>query len=358
MSLESPYPGCDTNGWITDIPAGVTVHKGRAIDLYHLHPADLDGVEFEHSFYQKTGRYFNKYKERDVEWRAWEIHGGPIEYWKFLKREQQRRPSHELYTIPPYSYRRRAQYDLSLLHPPTLQDRYVCDSATLRGLKASLAPWIWNACNVALDHVFLHGRIPLMSCELVSDREPAMRLALSFIHSHPIYSERPTQPLGSSPSMTQLRAVLNQAPIAPAPGSPRWGARIDGLVFDEEGSYYEWDRDFLERVFGAACGVVEELGTGDAGMRSARWEIYDKYSESPGFGLWYDPTCHEWTDNAADWLDDRLSGEELRNHLRSTCPAGTAYNNLLLHNAMNLSVKSLAKLRSPSRVLPTPEPSQ
>ena len=27
-------------------------------------------------------RYFNSYKERDVEWRAWEVHGGPIEYWK------------------------------------------------------------------------------------------------------------------------------------------------------------------------------------------------------------------------------------------------------------------------------------
>ena len=25
--------------------------------------------------------YCKEYKERDVEWRAWEIHGGPIGYW-------------------------------------------------------------------------------------------------------------------------------------------------------------------------------------------------------------------------------------------------------------------------------------
>lgn len=76
--------------------------------------------------------------------------------------------------------------------------------------------------------------------------------------------------------MTQLRAVLRQAPIAPAPGSPQWGGNVDSLVFDREGEYYDWSPDFLQRVFDVACGVVEELGTGDAGMRTARWEIYDK----------------------------------------------------------------------------------
>ena len=83
-------------------------------------------------------------------------------------------------------------------------------------------------------------------------------------------------------------------------------------------------------------------------------------SELPGFGLSYDPKTKEWMDNAADWLDDGLSGEQLHNHLRSTCPSGIAYNKLLLDNPMDASlpVQPLIKVHSPSPVLPTPGPSQ
>ena len=175
----------------------------------------------------------------------------------------------------PYSYRNGHRYDLRFGRPE-LQDRYVCSSPILRNVKAELSPWLWNACNVALDHVLLRGQFPRTPRDLGPHREVTMLRAASFIRSHTHYAERPAQPLGSSRSMMQLRAVLRQAPIAPAPGSPQWGGDVDGLVFDREGEYYDWSPDFLQRVFDVACGVVEELGTGDAGMRTARWEIYDK----------------------------------------------------------------------------------
>ena len=84
-----------------------------------------------------------------------------------------------------------------------------------------------------------------------------------------------------------------------------------------------------------------------------------QYSKSPGFGLWYDPIARAWADNATDWLDDRLSSEELRDHLRDKCPAGIAFNDMLQDNPTRPCGQSPSKLRSSlSPVLPTPGPSQ
>ncbi|KAM5536894.1 hypothetical protein V8D89_009441 [Ganoderma adspersum] len=172
LRRDAPY------GWITNIPANVVIHKERAIKMYLLNSRDLDDVPFNDRLIKQPNRsyYCNEYKERDVEWKAWQIHGGPIGYWEFLKRRLRagrRFPC----TLFPYSYRRGFRYDLRLTTPPELQDRHVCDSIILRDMKLAL-PMIWNACNVILDHVFLSGHIPLSAKDLTSDRENTMKLAV------------------------------------------------------------------------------------------------------------------------------------------------------------------------------------
>ncbi|PIL34998.1 hypothetical protein GSI_02785 [Ganoderma sinense ZZ0214-1] len=341
---DAPY------GWITDIPPNVMIHKDRAVRMYLLNPWDLDDVPFNDRLieYPHHSYYCNDYTERDVEWKAWQIHGGPVGYWKFLKQQQDAGEAF-LCTLLPYSYRPRARYDLSLA-TPVLQDRYVCDSIALRDAKLALPTWIWNACNVALDGVFLSGRIPLSAKDLTSDREHAMKLAVAFFRSrHRRYAGRPNENLESSSCTIQLRQVLSEAPIAPESGSREWGTAVEGLDFVRLGTareYYDWNAEYLERVFTAACEVVTMLGPQPQGWASARWEVYDKarpsplrfasaycneahqYSQLPGLGLHYDRATKTWSDPAAEWLGRHMS-EDLRGHLRNRCAAGVAFNALL-----------------------------
>ncbi len=209
---------------------------------------------------------------------------------------------------------------------------------------------------MVLDGVFLgDGRIPLSAKDLTPDREGAMKLVVSFFRAERhLYAGRPDQTLGpASPCMTTLREVLGQAPIAPKPGREGWGTPAQGLVFirSETLDYYEWDADYLQRVFTATSDVVEMLGPHAQGWASARWEVYDKvrrascvlrpsftyacstrhpqYSQLPGLGLRYDRDAKEWYDCAADWLGGKLSRRDLEGHIRSQCAAGIAFNKLL-----------------------------
>ncbi|KAM5536885.1 hypothetical protein V8D89_009432 [Ganoderma adspersum] len=319
------------NGWITDIPAHVTIHKERAIRVYLLNPSDLDDVPFEDGFNKNSQRYFNAYKERDIEWRAWEVHGGPIEYWQFLKRRSQT-PNSFLSNLLPYSYRRGARYDLHLTAPPALQDRYVGNSPILHDAKRALTPWIWDVCNAVLDDVLLDGQTPVSAQDLTQDREEAMKLAVSFVSTHHrLYAGRPDEALRPSPSVKAFRKVLSEAPVAPKLGSAQWGAAVQGLdvIRTEVCDYYDWNVEYLERVFSAARAVVQERGVDDDGWLAARWEVYDKYSLSLPLGLCYDRDEKAWFDDAADWLDARVSAEEMRGHIFGKCAAGIAFNKLL-----------------------------
>ena len=194
--------------------------------------------------------------------------------------KQQLRSSRQLQcTLFPYSYRRGHRYDLALSTPPKLQDRYVCDSIVLRDAKLALPTWIWNACNTLLDQAFLRGHFPRSAKDLTSDREDAMKLAVTFfLPRHWRNIRRPLKTLGSSPCMIKLRQTLDDSPTAPAPGSQTWGTTVEGLDFVRTGGreYYDWNAGYLERVFMAACGVVAELGHGDQGWTAARWEVYAK----------------------------------------------------------------------------------
>ncbi|PIL35006.1 hypothetical protein GSI_02793 [Ganoderma sinense ZZ0214-1] len=200
-----------------------------------------------------------------------------------LKREQ--KEGRLKSNLLPYDYSPGARYDLSRPFPPELEDRYVCNSDILMKSKRALASWIWDACNVVLDHVLLDGAIPRCPDDLTAVREDAMERAVAFIDSQrKLYARRPEEPLGpsSSKALLWLRRILEQAPLAPVPGSALWGAPFPGLDFvraeEERYSYYDWNEAYLERVFTAACEVVEELGAGRDGWRTVRWEVYDKYS--------------------------------------------------------------------------------
>ena len=193
-------------------------------------------------------------------------------------KRRSRTPHSFLSNLLPYSYRRGRRYDLHLAAPPALQDRYVGESPILRDAKRTLQPWVWNACNIALDHVFLDGQAPLSAKDLTRDREVAMKLAVTFFSTHrQLYPGRPDEALPPSPSVEALRKVLSEAPIAPRPRSAQWGAPLQGLVFvrNEAYEYYDWNAEYLERVFTAARDVVGKHGACD-GWAKARWDVYDK----------------------------------------------------------------------------------
>ena len=203
-----------------------------------------------------------------------------------LKRAMEKRDLKS--NLLPTDYRVGGRYDLSLPSPPKLQDRYVCSSRVLSDAKHTLAPWIWDACNVVLDHVLLDGAIPRAPEDLTRAREDALERAVELVDSQrKLYARRPEEPLqpaSSIKALLGLRGILEQAPLAPVPGAALWGTPFPGLEFvhtdPEECSYYEWDEEYLERVFSAACEVVEVLGTGRDGWRTVRWEVYNM-SEKP-----------------------------------------------------------------------------
>ena len=179
-----------------------------------------------------------------------------------------------------------------------------------------------------------------------------MKLAVTFFSTHrQLYPGRPDEALQPSPSVKALRKVLSEAPIAPRPRSAQWGAPLQGLVFvrNETYEYYDWNAEYLERVFAAARDIIRKHGACD-GWAKARWEVYDKvrlatptpvylpmadhatwpqYSQSLPLCLRYDRDEKAWFDDAADWLDGRVPDEEMQGHIFSKCAAGIAFNKLL-----------------------------
>ena len=149
----------------------------------------------------------------------------------------------------------------------------------LRNAKATLERWVWNACNQVLDDIFLGGLFPLSPRDLAADRIDAMKLAVSFVSTHRrLYAAHPDQTLGPLPSVTALRKVLDQAPVAPKPGSSEWGTAVQGLEFicTEMPNYYTWDTEYLQHVFTAVCEAVGKRRCHHERWATARWEVYDK----------------------------------------------------------------------------------
>ncbi|KAM5536895.1 hypothetical protein V8D89_009442 [Ganoderma adspersum] len=131
--------------------------------------------------------------------------------------------------------------------------------------------------------------------------------------------------------MIRLRQILSEAPKVLAPGSQAWSTTVQALDLICAGTreYYDWNMEYLEYVFMAACRVVIELGVEDERWGSACWEVYDKYSQLPGRGLSYNRASKVWFYDTTTWLDSKLSDEELQGHVCSKCTAGLAFNEFL-----------------------------
>lgn len=111
----------------------------------------------------------------------------------------------------------------------------------------------------------------------MTDRESPLESAAHGLAN--LYPPRPMVRLPSSPTVDRLRAVLAEAPSLPR--RLEWGEEVDGMWmkhtnYPEEDYEYEWAPHYLDRLFAALIAVIEAHGTGDAGWRGVRWEVYDK----------------------------------------------------------------------------------
>lgn len=141
------------------------------------------------------------------------------------------------------------------------------DTRGLRTLKKEFpAEWLWKACNKSLG-IELSG----------SEREQALRTVFGTPGLGP-YPTRPTSPLPVSPSLDNLRAVLDVAPTLPA--SKNWGKSIEGLEYWDDGfsgdSGYLWAISYREQILRALIEVGKAHGLEQEGWKGARWLVYDK----------------------------------------------------------------------------------
>lgn len=138
-----------------------------------------------------------------------------------------------------------------------------------------MIPWLWRECVTTLNNINFSRDfdVPNLSRR---EREEAMDKAFRTLKDYP---SRPAEPLPSSPAVDALRAVLGDAPKYPP--MDQWEKEFDDLDMSHGSSpdympKYEWSSDYVGRLFEALHEVVEAHGMGDAGWRTARWEVYEK----------------------------------------------------------------------------------
>jgi len=73
-----------------------------------------------------------------------------------------------------------------------------------------------------------------------------------------IYLTRPKSSLPSSLSVDKLRGVLRRAPRRPYADLD--GMEIDDYIFKDGDNRYEWDTEYINELFTAFLGVVDEHG--------------------------------------------------------------------------------------------------
>ncbi|KAI1782097.1 hypothetical protein LXA43DRAFT_1151152, partial [Ganoderma leucocontextum] len=319
------------------------ISKTLALQQYRLKPQDLDGLVFAKKRTRVSGYLHDMflYKEREVERRAWERHGGPEGFDAYLTKLHERHASKKgessLFVQP-------ASYDAGSgkRHRDTTPDKNpmciypnvvppwepydeTAISLERAHIQQSMPPWLWDACNLALNELYeadlVHGWLDNVLSEGGRwDELSPMKAALDVA---PMYPARPSEPLPSSPSVDRVRAVLACAARAPEAGVG-YGKPVDGLedihsCWPDPVDWYDWSVDYLERLFTAILEVVEEHGVGVEGWESLRWEVYDKYVESLRCGVKYDSEARTWSDCAAQWLDGPLVGCDLESSCRRKC---------------------------------------
>ncbi|KAI0671231.1 hypothetical protein C8Q78DRAFT_846560 [Trametes maxima] len=269
------------------------------------------------------------YLERHVEELAWERHGGPAGF-----AEQLAIKLHE-YKVQnggsdrgfryPHSSRRGGRLDLRFFP----FDQYVGMSGTLKRAKDNLPAWLWCAANVALDEAYGPPVFGPDGCD--GRRVPLMAHLIQ--HHTSLYPARP--PVGTFIPSDLLR-VIYEAPVLPY--SAQWGQDVAGLTFinNPTDAHYEWNETYLERLFTQLNKAME---ASSVDWDTARWCVYDAYSQRLGRGLRLHPAERCWSDNARDWPDKARhwlypyryepDSSEMRDSPRGRCPAGQRFNMLL-----------------------------
>ncbi|KAI0329016.1 hypothetical protein GY45DRAFT_929268 [Cubamyces sp. BRFM 1775] len=283
------------------------------------------------------------FKEQDIERKAWERHGGPDAFEAYLQklRERHTKAGRTTPFVQPAQYNQPTIGTVSIvqLNPlPATYDPHVGSSAVLARIKAQMAPWLWKACNKALDAVdiadYPYSGVDGGTYFRPKDREGPMEAALRSADKYPARRETP---LPSSPAMDNLRAVLADAPRFPP--DHRYGTDVDGMdmketSWPEHDFVYEWETYYLDRVFTALIQMIHAHGTGADGWLAARWEVYDKYLECFG-GLSYTRKEGVWSDTSSHWLDGRypIGGKVISFAVssRSKSSVGEVYNAMLPH---------------------------
>ncbi|KAL1946151.1 hypothetical protein VTO73DRAFT_15278 [Trametes versicolor] len=338
--------------WKTDTPRMRLIWKALAKSKYRLDDSDLKGYVHDRDF-DDSDKMIVQYRERIVQHVAWELYDGPTGFWRKLKTELDEhvaeygnkegfRYPHDYrpggrYDLdgdpPPYQPRRAPVPDRAESPAPLRPDPYVGDSMVLAGAKQLLPGWLWTACNKQLDAE--HGP-PTQPGANLQVREELMGAFMQ--PSYGNYPARPDDDIRWSLVNFGLDKVLSVAPCAPQKGSEGWGLPVPDLEFVQvpgtRDGYYEWNGEYLEKVFEQIHDLASRYGLGecDGGWQVVRWKVYDEYVECLRRGPRYDPVTNQWVDDAKFWLDEHqyeVGTAELRATLRDRCAAGLRFNALL-----------------------------
>ncbi|KAI0642897.1 hypothetical protein C8Q79DRAFT_1012905 [Trametes meyenii] len=270
----------DSSQWrASRIPEDQTINKTRALDEYRLkleHISDLPFTPVEN--YRVGGTCpevtMCLYKERAIERRAWERHGGPEAFDAYIEKlrraheARNARKGTKTRFTQPYTYDPTRQLPA---HVACWRTATAAGSARLSRIQQEIPRWIWDECLKVLR------------------REDMI---------------------------TQILKAMYYDP--------------DGL------EKYEWPSEYLESLFCALCDLITAHGVGDAGWRSIRWEVYDKYTECvKGISYQREEREYRWIDEAIHWLDGQYSTElkwtdiSFARSSRAQASAGTRYNSIL-----------------------------
>ncbi|RDX48778.1 hypothetical protein OH76DRAFT_1483579 [Lentinus brumalis] len=311
----------------SDLDEFQQICKSKALAQYKLREKDLEGLHFW-TTKKTTSMGYNVtthlYSELEVEQRAWERYGGPEAFETFLQKKydehlEKPRPRKNFVRPDQYGRGKLKRKAKPAARPPPRTDPYIKRSKALWNIHDSMPTWLWKALNETLD--FNDTSAALRSAngtkkvkpqfDTDKKRETALLIAsqtLPMLKSRE-YALRPEDTLPASPTVDALRAVLSDAPELPQAA----GADAQGLDVHQRPStgnpgrveyVYEWDDEYLDRLWYAIACVVRERGA--EGWAAARWEVYDTCAETiRGFGFHSTGEKGEgiWSDPAAKWLE-------------------------------------------------------
>ncbi|KAG6916581.1 hypothetical protein DXG01_006230 [Tephrocybe rancida] len=291
------------------IPKDEKITTKTAMENYRLKTEGLKELVSEHYPGTASGWSANLYNHREVERKAWEMHGGPDAWDVYLEnlRQKPRRGN--------------------LFHEPETNGVAL---ATLYALAKKFSQtWIWDKCIEELDRHGAEGYL----------REHYLKLALTTL---PTYPRRPSVVAAETPSVAALREILSRAPDSTDHPNME--------EFPDLGeTFHDWSSSYVTEIYNALSVVIKELGVDSpGGWHSVRWEVYDtvsksristlrgcssiyqQYERSMG-SIFFKPSDDIWGDSAQIWIAGKAEPGTLDHNIRSQCPtgAGLAYNERL-----------------------------